>query len=35
VIVISTDVNLTDPNASTVSSDDTQRLVDVIARLAR
>jgi CubicO group peptidase (beta-lactamase class C family) len=35
VIVISTDANLTDPHAARVSPDDTQRLVDIIAKLAR
>jgi CubicO group peptidase (beta-lactamase class C family) len=35
VIVVSTDVDLTNPNAPTVSPDDAQRLVDVIAPLAR
>jgi CubicO group peptidase (beta-lactamase class C family) len=35
VIVVSTDVNLTNPNAATVSPDDTRRLVNVIVPLAR
>jgi CubicO group peptidase (beta-lactamase class C family) len=35
VIVISTDVDFTNRNAPAASPDDTQRLVDVIAALAR
>jgi CubicO group peptidase (beta-lactamase class C family) len=35
VIVVSTDVDFTNPNALTVSPDNAQRLVDVIAPLAR
>ena len=34
VIVISSDVKVTDPNAATVTADDTQRLVDIIVRRA-
>jgi CubicO group peptidase (beta-lactamase class C family) len=34
VIVISSDVNFTDPNAATVAADDTQRLADIIVRRA-
>ena len=35
MIVISTDVDFTNPRAPVVTPDDTQRLVDIIAPLAR
>jgi hypothetical protein len=35
LIVVSTDVNLTNPSAPTASPDDTQRLVNLLVLLAR